>query len=85
MLKKKTRIIQTKTLEKMVVRMRLERVGGGSIANADIIMYTVGSKTPFIRKTDENGCFSKKKNQLSDIIKVEFRGDDEFENSLAYI
>lgn len=85
MLKKKTRIIQTKTLEKMVVRMRLERVGGGPIANADIIMYTVGSKTPFIRKTDENSCFSKKKNQLSDIIKVEFRGDDEFENSLAYI
>ena len=85
MLKKKTRIIQTKTLEKMGVRMRLERVGGGPIANADIIMYTVGSKTPFIRKTDENGCFSKKKNQLSDIIKVEFRGDDEFENSLAYI
>ena len=69
----------------MVVRMRLERVGGGPIANADIIMYTVGSNTPFIRKTDENGCFSKKKNQLSDIIKVEFRGDDEFENSLAYI
>lgn len=85
MLKKKTRIIQTKTLEKMVVRMRLERVGSGPIANADIIMYTVGSKTPFIIKTDENGCFSKKKNQLSDIIKVEFRGDDEFENSLAYI
>lgn len=69
----------------MVVRMRLERVRGGPIANADIIMYIIGSKTPFIRKTDENGCFSKKKNQLSDIIKVEFRGDDEFENSLAYI
>ena len=48
-------------------------------------MYTVGSKTPFIRKTDENGCFSKKKNQLSDIIKVEFRGDDEFENSLDLV
>ena len=62
LLKKKTRIIQTKTLDKMVVRMRLERVGGGPIANADIIMYTIGSKTPFIRKTDENGCFSKKKN-----------------------
>lgn len=85
MLKKKTRIIQTRTLDKMVVRMRLERVGGGPIAHADIIMYTIGSKTPFIRKTDENGCFSKKKNQLSDIIKVEFRGDDEFENSLTYI
>jgi hypothetical protein len=85
LLKKKTRIIQIKTLENMAVRMKLERVGGGPIANADIIMYAVGSNTPFIRKTDENGCFSKKKNQLSNIIKVEFRGNEEFERCVAYI